>query len=280
MYYMVSIITRREREIINKKLNGSSLTQNEANILSKAIRPKLREIDRVDAGKLLSRLEYNQKGGAIEGRVREIVLTVKGMSRVEVIIICGSAIQTNYKEYNDIDVIVGIKGVLNERDKRGLVREIEDAGKERGLKLDVQIYAKDSILEQYSSNPSLIYQLKDSKVIYGSLNVPREVNLSSLDLRMKLDWSDVDASSDGKEIYYALRNAMLVMLLMNKRVDNEELRRSVLNILGEDLIVKLRKNKASKLEKKMVLNILKNMVDYLEKELKNERWGKIEIENP
>jgi len=277
---MVSIITRREREIINKKLNGSSLTQNEANILSKAIRPKLREIDRVDAGKLLSRLEYNQKGGAIEGRVREIVLTVKGMSRVEVIIICGSAIQTNYKEYNDIDVIVGIKGVLNERDKRGLVREIEDAGKERGLKLDVQIYAKDSILEQYSSNPSLIYQLKDSKVIYGSLNVPREVNLSSLDLRMKLDWSDVDASSDGKEIYYALRNAMLVMLLMNKRVDNEELRRSVLNILGEDLIVKLRKNKASKLEKKMVLNILKNMVDYLEKELKNERWGKIEIENP
>jgi len=274
---MVSIITLREREIINKKLNNISLTQNEANILSKTIRPKLRGIERIDARRLLGRLEYNQNGGVIEKKVREIVLKNVSEARVEVIVICGSAIQTNYKEYNDIDVIVCVNKVLDERDKRKLVKRIKEVGK--GLDLDVQIYAKDSILREYSSNPSLIYQLKDSKVIYGRLNIPKKIDLSSLDLRMKLDWSDVQDNSS-KEIYYALRNAMLVLFLMNKKVDNLELSRSVVNVLGEDLVVKLRSDKASKLERKLARGILKNMVNYLEKELRGEKWGKIEIENP
>jgi len=274
---MVRIITPREKEIIKKKINGDSLTQNESNILSKSIRPKLKEIKEIDAKKILRDLEYNQEARAIEKKIKEIIL--KNVKGVDVIIICGSAIQTNYKEYNDIDVIIGVKRVIKSwKKKRELIKKIEGHGKGKGLNLDIQIYAKDSISRQYSRNPSLIYQLKDSKIIYGKLKIPRKVNLSGLDLMMKLDWSDLD--SDANEIYYSIRNAMLVLMLMNKKVDNYVLKDNLENLLGKDLIVRLRGNKASKLEKKMVINILKIMIDYLEKELKEKKWEKIEIENP
>ena len=39
-----NILTAREKEIIEKKIKGISLTQNESNILSKYVRPKLKEI--------------------------------------------------------------------------------------------------------------------------------------------------------------------------------------------------------------------------------------------
>ena len=62
---MVRILTAREMRIINKKVKGLSLTQNESNILSKSVRPKLREIKKLNADALLNRLEYNQIGRAI-----------------------------------------------------------------------------------------------------------------------------------------------------------------------------------------------------------------------
>ena len=198
------------------------------------------------------------------------------------IIICGSAVQTNYKEYNDIDVIIATKKVITEgmKEKYKLISKIEDDGKKAGLILDVQIYAKKSILDQYPHNPSLIYQLKDSKVIYGRFQLPRKISLSNLDLKMKLDWSEiVTKSSEAKEVYDAIRNAMLVLLLMNKKVDNGQLRMNVMNVLGADLISKLKSNKASPLEKKLSLSYLTLLTGYLEEELNKPQWEKIELEN-
>jgi len=276
---MVKIITEREKEIIKKKINNLSLTQNESNILSKSVRPKLKEMRKINVNMLLNKLEYNQKARSIEKKIKEIIL--KNVSHVAAIIICGSAIQTNYNEYNDIDVIIATKKLIkNQKKKRETIEKLENSGKKEGLNLDIQIYAKNSILEQYPYNPSLIYQLKDSKTIYRKFRIPSKVNLSSLDLRMKLDWSEgLDINSEADEMYYAIRNAMLVLLLMNKKIDNYELKRNLTNVLGADLIDKLRNNKASKLEKKLAFNYLNLMVNYLEKELKNKKWEKIGIEN-
>ncbi len=58
---MVNILTEREREIISKKMKGASLTQNESNILSKCIRPKLREMKKINPDEILNKTEYNQK---------------------------------------------------------------------------------------------------------------------------------------------------------------------------------------------------------------------------
>jgi predicted nucleotidyltransferase len=278
---MVKVLTKREKEIINKRIGGISLTQNESNILSRFVRPKLKEISLINPSMLLNKLEYNQKAISIENKIKKIVL--ENIHQVDSIIVCGSAVQNNYKEYNDIDVIIATKRILakSKKEKKELIKKVEKAGKNKALNLDVQIYAKNSILNQYPNSPSLIYQLKDSKTIYGKLKSYGKVALSGLDLRMKLDWSEgMDAYSRADEIYYAIRNTMLILLLMNKKVDNYELRKNLINILGEDLAAKLRSNIASKSEKKLALNYLNLMVNYLETELKNKKWEKIEIQNP
>ncbi len=278
---MVKILTEREREIVNKKIKGIGLTQNESNILSKFIRPKLREISKINPKMLLNKLEYNQKAKSVENKIKKIAL--ENVPQVDSIIVCGSAIQNNYKEYNDIDVIIATKKLLtkSKKKKRKLIEKIEKAGKNENLNLDIQIYSKNSILHQYPHSPSLIYQLKDSKIIYGKLKTPDKITLSSLDLKMKLDWSEgLNIYSKADEIYYAVRNATLVLLLMNKKIDNYELKKNLINILGIDLLVKLRNNQASKIEKKLALNYLNLMVNYLETELKNPKWEKIEILNP
>ncbi|MBI3623963.1 nucleotidyltransferase domain-containing protein [Candidatus Pacearchaeota archaeon] len=278
---MVRVLTEREKEIINKKIIGLSLTQNESNILSRFVRPKLREISQINSNMLLNKLEYNQKAASIESKIKKILL--ENIPQVDSIIICGSAVQNNYKEYNDIDVIVATKKILtkSKKKKKELIEKVKKAGKDEDLNLDVQIYAKKSILYQYPNNPSLIYQLKDSKTIYGKLKIHGKIALSSLNLRMKLDWSEgLNIFSTADEIYYAIRNAILVLLLMNKKIDNYELRKNVVNVLGEDLVAKLRSNQASKSEKKLALTYLNLMVNYLETELKNKKWEKIEIQNP
>ena len=95
------------------------MSQNESNILSKFVRPKLREIGKINANVLLNRLEYNQKARSIEKKIRNIIL--KNIPKVSSIIICGSAIQTNYKEYNDIDLIIAVKNILSKIIKRELL---------------------------------------------------------------------------------------------------------------------------------------------------------------
>jgi|SRR3989338_864490 len=108
-----------------------------------------------------------------------------------------------------------------------------------------------------------------------------KIQLSSLDLKMKLDWSEiVDSMSDANEIYYAIRNAMLVLLLMNKKVDNTQLNQSIDNVRGKNLLNNLKNNSASKIEKKLAFSYLTLLTKYLEEELRKPKWEKIELENP
>src|SRR3972149_157989 len=261
------ILTRREIEVMNKRLKNMRLNQQDSNYLSRFVRPKLKEISKINADMLLNKLEYNQKAKSIENRIKRFILEV--VPHVDSITICGSAVQNNYKEYNDIDIVVATKKILikDPKKKRELIEKLEKIGEKDGLNLDIQIYSKNSILSQYPHNPSLIYQLKDSKIIYGKLKMPEKINLSKVDLKMKLDWSGgLSIHSRSDEIYYAIRNALLILLLMNKKVDNYELKKNLAGILGTDLLTRLRSNEASKLEKKLALNYLNLIFNYLEAE--------------
>jgi predicted nucleotidyltransferase len=272
------ILTKKEMEVMNKRLQNMRLNQQDSNYLSRFIRPKLREISRIDANILLNKLEYNQKAKSIENRIKKIILGI--VPHADSITVCGSVIQNNYKEYNDIDIIVATKKILtkNQKKKRELIEKLKQIGERENLNLDIQIYSKNSILSQYPHNPSLIYQLKDSKTIYGKLEIPKKIDLSGLDLKMKLDWSEgLSIHSKSDEIYYAIRNALLILLLMNRKVDNYELKKNLRVVLGADLLNKLRNNEASRLERKLALNYLNLLVNYLETELKNPKWEKIEI---
>lgn len=275
-----TILTEKAIKVINKRLRNEKLTQQDSNYLSRFVRPKLRDILSIDAKALLNNLEYNRKARALEKKIRDTVL--KNVQNIDAIIVCGSAAQTNYVEYEDIDIIIATSKVLTKsiKEKRALIKRLEEIGKKEGLILDIQIYSRASIISQYPHSPSLIYQLKNSKIVYGYIKLPRKAEISNLDLKMKLDWSeDLSSNSKADEIYYAIRNAILVLLLMNKKVSNEQLKQNMLNAFGQDLSAKLKYNTASPLEKKLAWNYLNLLVNYLETELIKTKWENITIEN-
>ncbi|OGJ20407.1 hypothetical protein A3K73_00140 [Candidatus Pacearchaeota archaeon RBG_13_36_9] len=269
------VFTEREREVIDKKIKGERLTQQDSNYLSRFVRPKLAEIADIDAGFLLDKLEYNQKARSIEQKIRKIVL--ENLKEVEAIVLYGSVVQNNYKDYNDIDVLVVVKGKFWKKlyEKIDKIVEIKKAAKKVGINLDLEIYDKRTVKEGYSHSPALIYQLKDYKVIYGKLNLPGKIELYNIDLRMQLDWSNLVSSPTGIEIYKALRNVILVRLLLNNIVDNKKLRESLNEELGKNLIEKLKNNLASKREKRFALNFLNELSGKTREELKGELWARI-----
>ena len=278
---MISILTKHEIKVINKKLEGKRISQQDSNYLSKYVRPKLRAIQEIDAEDLLNKLEYNQKAKAIEQKIKKLLL--EKLEEVEAIVLYGSVVQNNYKNYHDIDVLVIIKKrfwkKLGEKYKKivEIKKEIRKI-KEYGINLDLEIYDKKTFYDSYPYNISLIYQLKDNKVIYGRLKLPKKLNLHKIDFQMKLDWSELeDIQSEGVDIYRALRNAILVKLLLNKIIDNKKLKQSLNKELGENLVNKLKNNTENKFEKKIALYYLGELLNKLRERLKGELWEKIEL---
>jgi len=271
-----SILTERELITINKKISNKKLTQQDSNYLSRFVRPKLRKIINIDAESLLKRLEYNPKSRIIERKVKKYILD--NIQGVKCIILYGSAITSGYTEYKDIDILVITKEKLyqNSWRKNEILNELEKKAEELNLKLDIQIIDEYTIKNSYSSNISLIYQLKDSKIIYGSIKLPKKIEIPKINIKMKLDWSELDNPS-GEEIYNCIRNTLLVRLLMNKIVDNNSLSKSLISELGRNLIYKLKENTASKIEKKMAVEYLNNLNNLTLNEIKEAKWEKIVI---
>ena len=269
------IFTKKELEVVEKKMKNKKLTQTDSNYLARFIRPKLREIALIDAKFLLDKLEYNQKIKSIEGRIRKIIL--EGIKNVQAIVIHGSAIQTNYKNYNDIDILIVIKNKISIKEKYRKIIEIKKILSKYHIKADIEIYDKKTIERSYSHSPSLIYQLKDKKVIYGRLNLNNKIELYNIDLKMKLDWSNLEDNPEGIEIYKALRNVILVKLLLNKVVDNGKLREFLNEEIGKNLLERLKNNQESNADRKIALIYLNKLLEQTEKEIGNELWEKIEL---
>ena len=122
------ILTKRELDVINKKLRGDRLTQQDSNYLSKYVRPKLHEISSIDAATLISKLKYNQRSIAIENKIEHAIVKNIGRDNLQSIILYGSAIQTNYGAYNDIDILIVTKEKVfkNLGDKAKKISELKN----------------------------------------------------------------------------------------------------------------------------------------------------------
>ncbi|MDO8622882.1 MAG: nucleotidyltransferase domain-containing protein [archaeon] len=269
------IFTKKELEVIDKKMKNKKLTQVDSNYLTKFIRPKLREIVQIDSKFLLNKMEYNQKIKSIEGKVRKIIL--KSIKDVQAIIIYGSAIQTNYQEYNDIDILIVTKNKIILQEKYQKIIEIKKILKKHQIKVDIELYDKKTIKENYSHSPSLIYQLKNKKIIYGKLNLKNKIDLYNIDLKMKLDWSNLEDNPEGIEIYKALRNVLLVKLLLNKIVDNKKLKESLNDEIGKNLLERLKNDKESNADRKIALSCLNNLLEQTEKKIGDNLWEKVKL---
>jgi len=273
-----TIFTRKELEVIHKKMKNNKLNQTDSNYLSRFIRPKLKEIGTIDAKFLLDKMEYNQKIKSIENKIKKVILEC--LKEVEVIILYGSVIQNNYKDYNDIDIMIVTKSKIynNEADKYKKIKEIKEILKNNSIISDIEIISKDNLVRSYKNSPTLIYELKDSKVIYGKLKIPKKIELYNIDLHMKLDWSEIpNIKPDGKEVYNALRNTILVRLLLNKIIDNSKLKESLYDEIGRNLVERLKNNEQSNEELRYSISYLKKLVEDTRKQIKGELWGKIEL---
>ena len=81
------------------------------------------------------------------------------------------------------------------------------------------------------------------------------------------------------DIYKAIRNLILVNLILNRIVDNKELIRSVNREIGENLSEKLKSNKESKIEREIALLNLKRLTKRVLNELEKSKWEKIVLPN-
>jgi len=274
------LLTRREIEVIDKKLKNMKLTQQDSNYLSRFVRPKLKEISLVNAKTLLEKLEYNPKFLSIEKRIRGILL--KKIKDIASITIYGSAIYNSYKNYRDIDILVIVKKRFWQKtgEKYKKILEIKKQAKKHIPDLDLKIYDEKTFQDSYSSNISLIYQLKDRKTIYGNLKLPNKLEISKLDLRMKTDYSILENDEyDGLEIYKALRNLILIILTLSKIIDNKKLIKYLNDEIGMNLVEKLKLNKESKIEKEIALLHLKKLLKSVLRQLEKSKWEKIVLLN-
>src|SRR3989344_1991707 len=270
-----NIFTNKELEVINKKMKNKKLTQVDSNYLARFIRAKLKEMASIDSKFLLDKIEYNQRIKSIEEKIKKIIF--RNIKDVQAIIIFGSAMQTNYKDYNDIDILIAIKNKINLKEKYIKIIEIKKILTREGIKADLEIYDKKTIEKSYSRSPSLIYQLKDKKIIYGKLNLKKKIELYNIDLKMKLDWSNLEDNPQGVEIYKALRNVILVRLLLNKIVDNKKLKESLNEEIGKNLLERLKNNQESNFDRKIASGYLNILLDQIEKEIGDELWEKIKL---
>lgn len=273
-----SILTDMEKEVINKKLNNEKLTKQDSYYLSKSIRPKLKQVEELSKKNLLERVKYNPKAKITEKNITKLIL--KEVKGVKAIILYGSVVQTNYSRYNDIDLLIITKDKLWENNwrKSDIINNLEDKADKSGLKLDIQLLDARTFLEVYASNLSLIYQMKDIKVIYGKIDIPKTIELPKIVLKMKLDWSDLDSvNPSGEEIYNCIRNTLLIRLILTKIIDNFSLSNYLIEELGKNLIRNLKENKASKTERKMAIEYLNNINKETLKEINNSTWEKIVI---
>ncbi|MBS3079451.1 nucleotidyltransferase domain-containing protein [Candidatus Pacearchaeota archaeon] len=272
------IFTKRELEVIHRKMNNTKLNQTDSNYLSRFIRPKLKEIGSLDAKYLLDKMEYNQKIKSIENKIKKIILS--SLNDVDSIILYGSVIQNNYKNYNDIDIMIVTKSKIykKEIDKYKKIKEIKNILKDNSIVSDIEIISKENLIKSYKNSPTLIYELKDHKVIYGDIKIPKKIELYNIDLHMKLDWSDIyDPRPSGKEIYSALRNTLVVRLLLSKIIDNKRLKESLYEELGKNLIERLKNNKQSNEEKRYALHYLKNLIEDTRKQIRGGLWEKTQL---
>ncbi|MBI2630233.1 nucleotidyltransferase domain-containing protein [Candidatus Pacearchaeota archaeon] len=273
-----SILTETEQKVIEKKLNNKKLTKQDSFYLSVSIRPKLQQIEELSKKNILRRIEYVPKSRVIEKKIVNIVLD--NIKSVKAIFLYGSAIQTNYLEYKDIDILIFLKRKLwkDKWEKISLIKNLEEKARLLGLKLDIQIIDEKTFKNVYSSNLSLIYQLKDSKIIYGSLCIPKKIELPKINIKMKLDWSELDTPHpSGEEIYNCIRNTWLIKLALAKIIDNFILSNYLIEELGRNLITALKENKASELEKKIAINYLNKINRETLNKINEAKWEKIVI---
>ena len=171
------ILSKREIEVVQKRLNNQHITQTESNYLSRSIRQKLKSAEFAASAQLLSLLDYRRKKYERSEKVlkNSILEAAQDITpNIKAIVLFGSYIRNCHTNYRDIDVniILDKKIWKTSAEKHRLESNIEKA---IDIKTDVNLIAYKELLETLPYSPLLQTELEDHKVIYGEMTLKKKI---------------------------------------------------------------------------------------------------------
>ncbi len=270
------ILSRREIDVVRKRLNGKKINQTESNYLSRSVRPKLKAAQKAVSFNLLNKLVYRRKKYERTGRVlRNIILNnifeVIDKRKVKAVVLYGSYIRNYHVNYRDIDIIVVLRSKIwdNSVEKIKLERDIENRA---NLNLDVNVIFDKDLQMAYSYSPLFQTEFESYEVIYGilKLNRKREINkdylyVKLLEIEPILElWRNLSS----RHIYNSLRSCLAIYLFLEKKFGNELILKIMEDNIGKSTVEALAENRANKIQREMGIRYLKYLYDLLETNLK------------
>lgn len=258
-----SILSRKEIEVIWKRLNNKHITQTESNYLSRSIRPKLRSAEFAVSNRILSLLDYRRKKYERKDDIlkKKIMWALEDIHKnIKAVIIFGSYIRNYHSNYRDIDMMVVLDKKIWEKlsEKNKLEKKIESKLK---IKTDVNLVVYKELIKILPYSPVLQTELEDHKIICGKINLDKRLVVDKHYLKRKL--LDVEYIIElGKKIksryvYNAIRNCLAIELFLNKIVDNKKIIKDIENNIGEITANALINNKANLVQRDIGLRYLK-----------------------
>ncbi len=274
------ILSRREIEVVMKRLKNKHITQTESNYLSRSIRPKLKAAEFASSNKLLSLLDYRRKKYEREDTVlrKNILLALKDIIKdVQAVVVFGSYIMNQHTNYQDIDIMVVLRRKIwgSVVEKHKIEERISSLLRFRA---DIILNNYKDLKEVFPFSPLLQTQFEYSKVIYGKLNLPNKIIINKPYLYSKL--SDVEfilecgKDLEGKYIYNGIRTCLSIKMFINRKISNGLIIKTIEKNMGKETTDNLRRNKANNLQRNISLRYLKYLYRGIEKEL---RWVKKRI---
>tara|TARA_Y100000310_G_C20605260_1_gene775154 strand:+ start:608 stop:1450 length:843 start_codon:yes stop_codon:yes gene_type:complete len=257
------ILSKREIDVVIKRLGNKHLTQTESNYLSRSIRPKLREAEYASKNNLLSLLDYRRKKHERKNLLirNKILAALSTLSKqIKAIILFGSFVQNHHTKYRDIDVLIVFKKKQWQKsiDRHNLAKQIE---KDVPLTIDVQLTTITDLQKTYPYSPLLQTQLEEYEIIYGKVTLPKHKLINKPYLNQQLleiePILELSRSLDPNKIYTVLRQCIAVKQFLNKSISNKALEKTITNNIGATTVKSLKDNTATNIQRKIALTYAK-----------------------
>ncbi|MCK5282290.1 MAG: nucleotidyltransferase domain-containing protein [Nanoarchaeota archaeon] len=271
------ILSRKEIEVVIKRLSNKHITQTESNYLSRSIRPKLKSAEYASDNNLLSLLDYRRKKYEREESTLkdEIIASLDDiMKDVKAIVLYGSYIRNHHTDYRDIDVMVILKNKIwkTASEKNRIEKDIENKIE---INADMNLVYYKELKELYPYSPLLRNEMEHHKVIYGNIELEEKIIVSKPYLYKKLleieYVMEIGKNINPKYIYNAIRSCISIRLFLEKKVSNWLVIDTTEKNIGETTALCLSENKANKYQVRTASNYLKYLYNTLIKLLKDEQ---------
>lgn len=148
------IFGKREIEIVDKQINGITLTQTEKNVLSRSIRKKLELVKKLSKYSDEFNLKFNAGNTKI---IDESINTIKSRINPKAILLFGSLQKRDNTKFSDIDLCIVLGRNVSKKEATEILLEISGR---LNNKIDISIYENlpDKVKYEILTNNRILYK--------------------------------------------------------------------------------------------------------------------------